>query len=53
MGKLQTKIGLVALLSKFKFEFVDQKEMKKEMEFDPDQFILTPKFNVMLTARVR
>lgn len=53
MGKLQTKIGLAALLSKFKFELVDQSLMHKEMEFDETQFILTPKDNVMLRASLR
>nr|WKE35368.1 cytochrome P450 CYP6FV21 [Bradysia odoriphaga] len=53
MGKLQTKIGLVALLSKFKYELVDTKLMHKEMEFDSSQIILTPKNNTMMRAIAR
>lgn len=53
MGKLQTKIGLVTLLLKFKFELVDQSLMHKELEFDPPQFILTPKASIMLKALPR
>jgi len=53
MGKLQTKIGLVSLLTKFKFEFVDKSLMRKELEYDATQFILTPKMPVMLKASAR
>lgn len=53
MGKLQTKIGLVALLTKFRFELVDQSLLHKEIEFDTTQIILTPKDNVMLRASSR
>jgi cytochrome P450 family 6 len=53
MGKLQTKIGLAVILLKFKFEFVDQSMMHKELEFDPDQFILTPNSTVMIRATAR
>ena len=53
MGKLQTKLGLATLLLKFKFELVDQSLMHKELEFDPPQFILTPKTSVILRATPR
>jgi len=47
MGKLQTKLGLVAVLSKFTFELVDKKLLQTELEFDPRQFVLTPKHEIM------
>ncbi|XP_037036009.1 probable cytochrome P450 6a14 [Bradysia coprophila] len=53
LGKLQTKIGLAAILLKLKFELADQSMMDKELEFDPHQFALTPKDTVMLRATVR
>ncbi|XP_037033219.1 probable cytochrome P450 6a14 [Bradysia coprophila] len=53
MGKLQTKIGLAAILLKFRYELVDQSLMRTEMKFDADQFILTPKTNVILRATAR
>ncbi|XP_037051281.1 probable cytochrome P450 6a14 [Bradysia coprophila] len=54
MGKLQTKIGLAAILQKYKFEFVDQSLLHKEItEFYPAQIILTPKTNFMLRATTR
>ncbi|KAJ6636470.1 putative cytochrome P450 6a14 [Pseudolycoriella hygida] len=53
MGKLQTKIGLVSLLTKFKYEIVDKTLLHNEIEFDSTQFILTPKAPVMLKASAR
>lgn len=53
MGKLQTKIGLASVLLKFRYELADQSMMHKELEFDPVQFIMTPKTNVMLRATAR
>jgi hypothetical protein len=50
MGKLQTKIGLATVLAKFRFEFIEKSYMYKEIEFDPKQFILTPKESIMLKA---
>lgn len=50
MGKLQTKIGLAVLLSKFRFELVDRNEMHKELEFIPTLFLLAPKTETMLRA---
>lgn len=54
MGKLQTKLGLVAALSKFKFELVDKKLLNSELEFDAKQFVLIPKNEIMykITSRV-
>ncbi|KAG5684481.1 hypothetical protein PVAND_013713 [Polypedilum vanderplanki] len=53
MGKLQTKIGLATVLSKFKFEFVDKSYMSKEIDFDPKQFVLTPKQKIEYRALIR
>lgn len=53
MGKLQAKLGLAAILSKFTFELVDKSLMHKEIEFDPKQFVLTPKEGVMIRATYR
>ncbi|CAG9801671.1 unnamed protein product [Chironomus riparius] len=54
MGKLQTKLGLVAILSKFTFELDDKKFLHTELEYDPRQFVLTPKHEVMykISSRV-
>jgi len=53
MGKLQAKLGLATVLLKFKFELVDRSLIHKELEFDPPQFILTPKTSVILKATPR
>lgn len=54
MGKLQSKFGLVSVLSKFTFELADKSLMHKELEFDQRQFILTPKTEIQykITPRV-
>ncbi|XP_070508276.1 probable cytochrome P450 6a14 [Chironomus tepperi] len=54
MGKLQTKLGLVAVLSKFKFELDDKKLLHTELEYDARQFVLTPKHEIMykISSRV-
>ena len=43
MGKLSTKVGLVAMLSKYNLELVDKELIDKEIEFSPNQLVLTPK----------
>nr|AHJ10934.1 cytochrome P450 6FV2 [Chironomus kiiensis] len=53
MGKLQTKLGLVAALSKFSYELADKKLLHTEIQFDPRQFILTPKQEVMYKISLR
>jgi hypothetical protein len=50
MGKLQTKLGIASLLSKFSFEFVDKNLMHNEIEFDPKLVTLTPKKGIMTRA---
>ena len=53
MGKLTTKIGLVTILSKFNLELNDKEMIEGELEFHPNQFVLTPKklFNIKATPR--
>lgn len=52
LGKLTTKLGLVALLSKFNFEF-ENKVPAKELTFSPKQFILTLSDNINLKVSLR
>lgn len=42
MAKVVTKLGLAVMLAKFKFEFMDEEMMEKEIEFTPNLFLLTP-----------
>lgn len=42
LAKLTTKMGLAVILSKFKFELVDKEMLDREIEFHPNQLILTP-----------
>jgi len=53
MGKLTTKIGLASILSKFNLELNEKDMIGKELEFHPNQFILTPKnlFNIKISSR--
>lgn len=53
MGKLQTKLGLAQVLSKFKVELVDKEMCDKDLQFDPSQFVLTPskKFEFKITKK--
>jgi hypothetical protein len=53
MGKLQTKLGVASLLIKFHLDLVDKSMMSKEIDFDPRQFILTPKTDIILRATPR
>lgn len=53
MGKLQVKIGLATILSKFSFELVDKKLIENEIEFDPKQFILTSKSPALIKVSKR
>ena len=53
MGKLQTKLGLAMILSKFSFELVDKSLMHSEFEVDPTQLITTPKEPIMLKVEAR
>ena len=53
IGKLTTKIGLTVVLSKYNLELDDEEMIDKELEFHPNQFVLTPKkpFNIKITPR--
>ncbi|KAL7027301.1 hypothetical protein ACKWTF_005400 [Chironomus riparius] len=50
MGKLQTKLGLAMILSKFSFELADKSLMHGELEYDTKNTILAPKDSIMLKA---
>lgn len=53
MGKLQTKLGIALILSKFSFELAEKSLEKNELDYDSKTFILCPKYNIMLRAKVR
>ena len=53
MGKLQTKLGLAMILSKFSFELADKSMMYGELEYDTTNTILAPKNSIMLKAILR
>ena len=53
MGKLQTKLGLAMILSKYSFELADKRLMDHEIEFEKRQLILGPEENIMLKVRAR
>ncbi|KAL7027300.1 hypothetical protein ACKWTF_005399 [Chironomus riparius] len=53
MGKLQTKLGLAMILSKFSFELADKSLMDNEIKFEKRQFVLGPEENIMLKVRAR
>lgn len=41
LGKMQTKVGMVVMLQKFRYELEDRLK-NKELEFDPKAFLLSP-----------
>lgn len=41
MGKMQTKVGLIAMLQKFRFELTKER-MNRKMEFSPKSFLIAP-----------
>lgn len=47
MGKMQTKVGLVLMLQKFKYA-LDSNLKDCDMEFDPKLFLLSPRVKVNL-----
>lgn len=53
MGKLQAKLGLAMMLSKFTFELVDKNLIHNEFEVDPKMFVMTPKESIIMKARAR
>lgn len=52
LGKMQTKVGLVLMLQKFKYELEDSLK-NSEMEFDPRHFLLQPRFDIYLHVTKR
>lgn len=46
-GKLQTKVALVSMLHKFKYELADDLE-KLDLEIDPRHFLLQPNSDINL-----
>lgn len=49
MGKMQTKVGLVLMLQKFRYE-LEANLKGKPMEFDPKVFLLAPRVDVKLNV---
>lgn len=49
MGKLQSKIGVVLLLQKFRFELADEHK-NTELKFNPVSFVLVPINGINLIA---
>lgn len=41
LGQMQTKVGLVMMLQKYRFELANKFD-KREMTLDPKSFLLTP-----------
>ncbi|XP_055296698.1 uncharacterized protein LOC129565633 [Sitodiplosis mosellana] len=52
LGKMQTKVGLVMLLQKFKFELEDNRK-NRELVIDPKSFLLSPHGGLMLKVSKR
>ncbi|XP_031625354.1 probable cytochrome P450 6d5 [Contarinia nasturtii] len=48
MGKMQTKVGLVLMLQKFRFDLLENKQKYKELDFDPKSILLAPKSGIYL-----
>lgn len=47
LGKLQTKVGLIMMLQKFRYELEPEKR-NTELEFDPKAFLMVPKGGINL-----
>lgn len=47
LGKLQTKVGLIMMLQKFRYELEPEKR-NLELEFDPKAFLMVPKGGINL-----
>lgn len=50
LGKLQTKVGLIMMLEKFKFGFDDT---NYQLKYDPSIFLLSPKQKIRLSVSKR
>lgn len=47
LGKLQTKVGLISMLHKFRYE-LDERLKNSDMKFDPRHFLLQPQNDIFL-----
>lgn len=52
MGKLQTKMGLIAMLRKFNFTITND-VLKNDLKFNPHSFVMMPLENLELKATLR
>lgn len=52
LGKLQTKVGLISMLHKFKYE-LDESLKSGDMEFDTRHFLLQPRHDIYLHVSKR
>lgn len=52
LGKLQTKVGLISMLLKFKYD-LDESLKSADMEFDTRHFLLQPRHNIYLHVSKR
>lgn len=52
LGKLQTKVGLISMLHKFKYELDDQLK-HGDLEIDPRHFLLQPRDDIFLRVSKR
>lgn len=52
LGKLQTKVGLISMLHKFKYD-LDDRLKYADMEFDPKHFLLQPRDDIFLNISKR
>lgn len=47
LGKMETKVGLISMLHRFKYE-LDERHENGDMEFDPRHFLLQPRDDIFL-----
>lgn len=52
LGKLQSKVGLISMLHKFKYE-LDESLKNGDMEFDTRHFLLQPRHDIYLHVSKR
>lgn len=53
MGKLQMKVGLMAMLQHYSYELESGASANKELEFDPKAFLLAPTEIIKLQIKRR
>lgn len=52
LGKIQSKVGLISMLHKFKYELEDSLK-NSNMEFDQRHFLLQPRYDIFLRVSKR